>query len=279
MGSPAPAWWRLGVCVLPGWLQDVQRADIKGLPKIIAEKALNLLTACNIEQPELSLEHVSAAPRWRRRCWKGGGEAGGRGVQGRSAARRRAGEGSLRQRAAAAPGGRREAGEVLEGARRPPGRTCAAAGAGSTPAGQQRPRAPRAGGASTLCDPLHSGDGRCDARGDGNEVCADGVACLHARAYVQVDVAELAVFCVDTTTKSDWVQSQELSLVLLGRMVRALGDGPACRSCLLVARRRCHLHEYTHRLARNDMRSQQPSHRTCTTPVGQQRPLRRPVRA
>ncbi|KAJ9520811.1 hypothetical protein QJQ45_013990, partial [Haematococcus lacustris] len=33
--------------------QDVQRTDIKGLPKIVAEKALNLLCVCNSEQPHL----------------------------------------------------------------------------------------------------------------------------------------------------------------------------------------------------------------------------------
>lgn len=30
----------------------------------------------------------------------------------------------------------------------------------------------------------------------------------------------LANFCVETACKSDWVQSQELSVVLLGRLVR-----------------------------------------------------------
>lgn len=39
-------------------MQEVQRVDLKGLPKINAEKALNLLCACNAEQPEMSLEQV-----------------------------------------------------------------------------------------------------------------------------------------------------------------------------------------------------------------------------
>lgn len=36
----------------------MQRSDIKGLPKIIGEKALNLLCACNAEQPQLSVSEV-----------------------------------------------------------------------------------------------------------------------------------------------------------------------------------------------------------------------------
>ncbi|GFH20075.1 hypothetical protein HaLaN_17138, partial [Haematococcus lacustris] len=41
--------------------QDVQRTDIKGLPKIVAEKALNLLCVCNSEQPHLFASSVGPA--------------------------------------------------------------------------------------------------------------------------------------------------------------------------------------------------------------------------
>lgn len=46
--------------VLPPVPQEVQRTDIKGLPKINAEKALNLLCACNAEQPQLSIAQARA---------------------------------------------------------------------------------------------------------------------------------------------------------------------------------------------------------------------------
>lgn len=50
--------------------QDVQRTDIKGLPKIVAERALNLLCACNAEQPQVraaALQRCSLAGKGRAR--------------------------------------------------------------------------------------------------------------------------------------------------------------------------------------------------------------------
>jgi hypothetical protein len=47
-----PSCW-VGACWLSHPSQEVQRIDLKGLPKINAEKVLNLLCACNLEQPHL----------------------------------------------------------------------------------------------------------------------------------------------------------------------------------------------------------------------------------
>ncbi len=51
--------------------------------------------------------------------------------------------------------------------------------------------------------------------------------CVCVCVCMQIDVGELAAFCVETVLRSDWVQSQELSVVLLGRLVfsqRALSE-------------------------------------------------------
>ncbi len=47
---------------------------------------------------------------------------------------------------------------------------------------------------------------------------------------LQVSIEELAEFCVDTALRSDWVQSQELSVLLLGRLIYLqVWVAPGCR--------------------------------------------------
>ncbi len=188
---------RRAACGAASPLQDVQRNDIKGLPKIVAEKALNLLVALDTEHPDMALEHVSCSvgplapllhPPSLPACLASASahlcsQPGARGVH------------------------------LALGSSEAALRGCPLA------AGHCRVGRPGRAQGGRECVPITSALMRGCCQG------WRGVVVAVAVWLAQVDVAELAVFCVDTTTKSDWVQSQELALQLLARLVRCWRGG------------------------------------------------------